>query len=722
MELSYIVKNYLKSFIIKLSKLDKKNIYFLRNLAYSFFINKGKDKNNMEGTSSLVCSEKKCVDYLNNNKSRNPLHFVLNFFSKQKIVQTCLEARKWQELNNGLSRFFTNLFARYILGKPNSFLKQITKNEEEKLNLTIEDNLAELGLKDLFISLVEELKEYNISIEVQKKPFTFQFENFFFRMNASIFALLSLKSSYFRTLYSSNFKETLEQTVFISDIDLQDFKLLIKNVLHFAFKDINYSNIYTLLELSNRFDFIELEKNCQRFLLQFLVNPESENLLTYWEDDVFFPLAKPVFQEATTVYLKRLAFEKEKNPEKNERFIEFCRKCVKKKLTFQEFGFTKGTKIDNKLLSELQPMQIEYLNLFQTKVTELAELKKWNALTHLNLSWSKLCTDLDDLKEIPKLRVLNLSKLFLENNHLLKLKQLTSLESLDVSGSYSKNIGLFSGLTNLWNLNLGEWKLNDNHLESLKDLTMLQNLGLKEGDFSKAGMQFLEVFKSLKELDLSYCQLGEGCLESLKELNLRYLDISHTSGIEDLAPLIWMTSLEHLNLGEIYNIGDSEIKYLTKLNLKFLGLSKSKISEEGFVCLKKIKTLEMLDLSHTDTTDKKLQYLADLNLKYLGLSFSQITDDGIICLKKMKAIEALELSGCAITDKGLQYLTKFKFLKQLFLHDCRITDNGLNFLEEIKSLRFLNVSGCNEISRKGLLTLLMISFPLLTMHTSLDIY
>lgn len=570
-----------------------------------------------------------------------------------------------------------------VLHRYTSVTKKIPINKQKSILLvnlrfrkpTIEDHLADLNLKDPSFTasrLVGELKKQNIDLK-EKEVFTFQFKNFSYFMNPAIFAFLSLKSSYFRTLYDSNYREAIERVVDISEEDPEDFKLLIKNILQPT--ELNSNNIYTLLELSARFDFTGLEKSCHDWLLQFLQKIDSEDLMMLWEDNVL-PIANPIFQEAAKFHLKRLAAINK------EKFIEFCRKCVEKKLTFEELNLSEGLQIDIQCLNELQPLSIQRIDLSNTHIKgKLLGFQTWNTLTCLNLSGCSYCEDsLDHLRKIPNLRSLILSYAALHYDDLLKLKQLTSLNSLDISGMQSPKYGnrisldtLLSSMlpTNLQNLNLGGWCLNNNDLKLLKELTALRSLGLKGGNFNKIGIQFLRVFTFLHDLDLSGCTLANGCLESLKELNLRRLDLSWcTLDIEDLAQLKWMTSLEYLDLGKILKIRDEEIQYLKELNLKSLDLSESKI-----------------------------------------------TDKGLVYLKKMKNIEYLNLSNCGITDIGVKHLTEFKFLRHLDLSECNITDEGLSLLlEEITSLRFLTVIDCFMVTKKRLFDLMQ-RFPLLTIYT-----
>src|SRR5260221_1792569 len=102
--------------------------------------------------------------------------------------------------------------------------------------------------------------------------------------------------------------------------------------------------------------------------------------------------------------------------------------------------------------------------------------------------------------------------------------------------------------------------------------------------------------------------------------------------------------------------------------------------------------LEFLDLSDTYVTDQTMTALAGMkNLRRLTLLGTLVTDEGIKYLQDLTQLEGLDLYGVKITDKGLQYLRKLTKLKELNLLGAQITDESAATLAQFRELRALNL-------------------------------
>ena len=91
------------------------------------------------------------------------------------------------------------------------------------------------------------------------------------------------------------------------------------------------------------------------------------------------------------------------------------------------------------------------------------------------------------------------------------------------------------------------------------------------------------------------------------------------------------------------------------------------VTDEGLVYLKKLTSLEYLNLWATQVTDAGLEQLEGLaNLLQLYLMNTQITDTGLVHLKGLTNLEELVLDNTQVTDAGVEKLRQA-------LPGCRIS-------------------------------------------------
>lgn len=92
-----------------------------------------------------------------------------------------------------------------------------------------------------------------------------------------------------------------------------------------------------------------------------------------------------------------------------------------------------------------------------------------------------------------------------------------------------------------------------------------------------------------------------------------------------------------------------------------------------------------------EVTDADLDLLRglELNLVWLNLSGTAVTDEGVQALSRFPNLERVKLSGTAIGDPGLEAFANARHLTLLNLYDTRVGDAGLAHLEELPALRKL---------------------------------
>ena len=125
---------------------------------------------------------------------------------------------------------------------------------------------------------------------------------------------------------------------------------------------------------------------------------------------------------------------------------------------------------------------------------DMIRVKEWTSLRSLDITGSKV-TDagLEHVKGLTNLRFLSLYGTQVTDAGLEHLKSLTKLEALNVSGPQITDAGLahLKSLTNLKSL-YANVHLTDAGLEHLKELTSLRRLCFRQGEVSDAGLKKLK--------------------------------------------------------------------------------------------------------------------------------------------------------------------------------------------------------------------------------------
>jgi hypothetical protein len=137
-------------------------------------------------------------------------------------------------------------------------------------------------------------------------------------------------------------------------------------------------------------------------------------------------------------------------------------------------------------------------------------------------------------------------------------------------------------------------------------------------------------------------------------------------------------------------------------NVTVIWLSDTKAGDAVVAHLKRLTSLEGLDLNGTQVTDAALQHVKGLtNLHWLVLFDTQITDAGLEHVKGLTNLEYLELSNSQCSDAGLEHLTGLTNLKTLGLDGTQVTDVGLKNLKTLTNLKWLNLSE-TQVTEEGI--------------------
>ena len=313
---------------------------------------------------------------------------------------------------------------------------------------------------------------------------------------------------------------------------------------------------------------------------------------------------------------------------------------------------------------------LDTLNLLGNEIEDVSPLSDLSNLTFLRLGGNRVA-DVSALSSLTKLKWLSLWGNRVAD--VSALSSLTDLNTLNLSGNEIEDVNSLSNLTKLRWLNLGNNQVAD--VSALDGLTKLDWLGLLDNPISQREVN--EQVPTLIEKDVSVSvvrsqsQLAVGSfadanLERTVRQALNRPDGPLTAN--DLASLTQLTAveknikslagLEHCTALEILFLGDNAITDVSPL----LGLT----------------NLTKLGLGENDLTDADVISLSSLtNLRGLGLASTGITDVGVSSLSSLTNLEEILLGGTGITD--VSPLLSLTNLEELDLRNCdSLSDASLN--------------------------------------------
>jgi|GEM_PF-1279369 len=113
------------------------------------------------------------------------------------------------------------------------------------------------------------------------------------------------------------------------------------------------------------------------------------------------------------------------------------------------------------------------------------------------------------------------------------------------------------------------------------------------------------------------------------------------------------------------------------MQLRYLDLRLTKISDDGVARLKNLRQLQTLNLFRT-----------------------RLGDGGLAQLKKLTDLRTLLIGGTQVTDAGLVHLRGFSKLRKLSLFQTPVSDNGIAELKRMSSLEVVLIAG-SKITAAG---------------------
>ncbi|CAL5977720.1 Conserved_hypothetical protein [Hexamita inflata] len=265
------------------------------------------------------------------------------------------------------------------------------------------------------------------------------------------------------------------------------------------------------------------------------------------------------------------------------------------------------------------------------------------------------------------------------------IKQLKSLELLELSQNTNINIDEISFLTNLKTVDLSDCTLL--YVDCLQQLINVQVLILN--DNRGIDISGLQNMKQLKELHLADCCLKD--IHVLENLPIEELDLSRNVRL-NLDPIKHIVSLKILS---IWGNQLKDISFMKSLvNLVELDISRNQ--NVDLTALSQLSNLKSLNICFTGIYD--LQILRKLvNLTYLDLSSNNLFDvSELDCLKQL---EQINLEGNKIISfKALESNQNFQ---EFYIHEQleRTPEDimYLNKLSIIKQSSFCSQTTCIQL-------------------------
>lgn len=158
-------------------------------------------------------------------------------------------------------------------------------------------------------------------------------------------------------------------------------------------------------------------------------------------------------------------------------------------------------------------------------------------------------------------------------------------------------------------------------LDDLPCRPKLRRLWLAGGGLSHEDLRVLASFPRLEYLDLSGAELAPGALQSVGSIpRLKYLDLWHA------------------------NVPPGELRHLAGLNLEGLAITGITIDDRDLEHIATIRPLRWLDLSRTKVTDWGVKFLRPLeNLETLGIANTRATRRSLTLADEMPRLRDIWL-------------------------------------------------------------------------------
>jgi len=377
----------------------------------------------------------------------------------------------------------------------------------------------------------------------------------------------------------------------------------------------------------------------------------------------------------------------------------------------------------NDLESLVDAKRLEYLNIGgdKTRDATLAILPRLTQVAQLGLGGAAIGEGLQHVGAMENLQWLNLEALRDPDIdlHLKHISQLTNLRVLSLKDTLIGDVGLYHlrNLTTLEELELfsnpNTGRVTGRGLQNLRNLKNLRRLYLPNGTWTDAEIAFMADFDRLKEVNLWSDGLTDGApatasqMAALEVLELRSKKVTD-AGMEHLVKCL---SLRDVTLSVPIHGGG--LRHLAGCpSLRRLSIWRTEVVGEDLAELARYPTLEELSLCRIRlgrTGAAHVGRLSKVHTLRMYLLQGGLTDDDLAEISRMTSLEVLQIFGMTdmntVTDEGARHLARLPRIRNLYLTGCEhITDEGFQAFAghpTIRSLRFGGAS-CHHTTIQSL--------------------
>lgn len=146
-------------------------------------------------------------------------------------------------------------------------------------------------------------------------------------------------------------------------------------------------------------------------------------------------------------------------------------------------------------------------------------------------------------------------------------------------------------------------------------------------------------------------------------------------------------------------ITDAGLRQLLSLDLHYLGLGTTAVTDRGLTLLRQWKHLRRVELP-AGATDAGLEALLPLaELEQLRVWPAKISNQGLATIGQLACLRFLDLNGSAVDDAGLANLAGLSSLEVLDLRRTRVTDGGLVHLISRPDADCMYLNGPNHLRK-----------------------
>lgn len=307
------------------------------------------------------------------------------------------------------------------------------------------------------------------------------------------------------------------------------------------------------------------------------------------------------------------------------------------------------------------------------------------------------------------------------------LSSVTGLAHLDLERSKpsADNFAKLKDLPKLKFIQLFKATLDSDAVSQLASFPALEQIRCAQTRVGDAELKHLENLKTLRAIDLSDCnRVTPAGLESLAKCpKLAFLKVWGKSiGNNSMATVASMKSLKVLGLVDTA-VDDQGIKQLAGLDLREIHLFRTSVGDEGVKVLAAMPNMVTMNLRDTRVSDKALEYIANLKqlrkldlsectspgitdagadsivkletLQQLNLWSTKVTDVSVEQFVKMPNLVWLNLDACNVTDETAKMVSSMEQLTWLHLGKTKVTDAAIPFLKKLPNLEYLEVTNCD---------------------------